>query len=202
MGSSVSLYLEASHKNVLAKTDPEFINLAEDPRNFSPRELNKLFGRKFVKEMFTDAADENKMENIRQRRSRFLPRNGNIPQTWRYHQGGQSFSSESTPYRKENVNSRFCGNGFVTNKIHNNRDCKVGAKLNLFWKNWEKITHDRRMTIELIEIPKQISAPGNVPLSNESFKICDQEVNCMLDKGANELISPSEDGFVTEKSEG
>ena len=63
MGSSVSLYLEASHKNVLAKTDPEFINLVEDPRNFSPRELNKLFGRKFVKEMFTDAADENKMEN-------------------------------------------------------------------------------------------------------------------------------------------
>ena len=88
-----------------------------------------------MKEMSAYPAHEKKMENIRQGRSRFLLRNGNIQQSaWRYHQGGPPFSSESTPYRKENVNSRFSGNGFVINKIHNNRGCKVGARLSSFLK--------------------------------------------------------------------
>lgn len=49
--------------NILIRTDAEFINLLKDPRNFSPKELNKLFGRKFVKEMSADAADETRMED-------------------------------------------------------------------------------------------------------------------------------------------
>ena len=53
------------------------------------------------------------------------------------------------------------------------------------------------MATEFIQVPKQISAPGKVTLSNESFKICDQEISCILEKGAIELISPSEDCFIS-----
>ena len=60
---------------MLARTDPEFISLLKDPRNFSRKKMNKLFGRKFVKEM---SADERKMEDIRQRLTKFVPRDGNM----------------------------------------------------------------------------------------------------------------------------
>ena len=130
---------------------------------------------------------------------------GILNSAWRHHQGIQSFNSESTPFRKENVNSAFSGNGVVTDEIHFNSNCKVGARLSLFWKNWGKITHYRcvlemiklGMKIEFIKVPKQISAPNNVTLSNESFKICDEEDSCRIEKGATESISPSEDCFVS-----
>ena len=85
-------------------------------------------------------------------------------------------------------------------KIHFNIICKVGARLSLFLKNWEKITHDcwvletvkLRMTIEFVKAPRQISAPISVTLSDECFKICDQ-----ITKGAIEPISSSEDWFVS-----
>ena len=129
--------------NILARTDPDFINLLKDPRNFSPKELNKLFGRKFVKEMSADAADETRMEDNRQRRSRFQPRDGNTNSAWRNNQG--SFNSDPTPFRRENVNFGFPGNGFVMDKIHFDDNCKVGARLSLFWKNWEKIMQKERV---------------------------------------------------------
>ena len=109
--------------NLLARTDPEFINLLKHPRNFSPKGLNKSFERKFVKEISADAADEKIMEDNRQRRTRFLLRDGNTNTAWRNHQG--SFNSKSTPFRRENVNSGFPGNGFVIDKIHFNNSYKV-----------------------------------------------------------------------------
>ena len=57
-------------KNILSRTDPDFVGLLKDPRNFSSRETNKLFGGKFMSEMAKDAAEEKRMEERRRLKTR------------------------------------------------------------------------------------------------------------------------------------
>jgi hypothetical protein len=82
---------------------------------------------------------------------------------------------------------------------------RVGARLLDFAKNWKDVTNDswvlesvsEGIKLDFVETPKQLSYPRPVAMSADMLRVCDQEVEDLLKKGAIvRVLDSGTDGFI------
>ena len=81
----------------------------------------------------------------------------------------------------------------------------MGARLLLFWEEWQEITNDRwvqgiakeGLKLDLISHPIQTEWPRQIVMDKEMAEKCDQEVREMLVKQAIVPVSNPQGGFVS-----
>ena len=153
-------------------------------------------GRKFTKEIASDATEERRMEDDN------IVSDFNLEmEICHYHLGIIAMSTlnwtqgQNRTQRFQNSNAfhAYKRNGFVQKQSNS---CKVGARLNSFWQSWEEIAQDRwildsvkwGMSIDFIKVPSQSCLPKTFTLTKEYTKICDQEIENMLKNHCHRII--------------
>merc|ERR1712071_667842 len=62
--NGIAFITQERRKGVLKRTDPEYLHMLSDPENFSSYEMDRLFGKKFLNRMVSEADDDQKLRAV------------------------------------------------------------------------------------------------------------------------------------------
>ena len=116
-------------------------------------------------------------------------------------QSGNQQSSNNRPADGSNPSSSFNRNLLACHS----EEPAVGARLLLFWEEWQEITNDHwvqgiakeGLKLDLISHPIQTEWPRQIVMDSEMAEKCDQEVREMLVKQAIVPVLNHQGGFVS-----
>jgi hypothetical protein len=174
--------------NFMRNVAPNLSPLLKDPRVFSSRESDRLFGGKFIDAMVKEVDTDDKMAKI--------ARGGGASSN--QYRSGNSYRRSGD--RNQGHNG---GGGHISGFTNRNRrgsNNKAG--------HWHFITDDPWIlsivtsgyTLDFIEQPFQHAIPADCIMSEEMVMVCDQEVKALLAKGAVVEVPETEKdrkGFIS-----
>ena len=199
--------------NIMNQTNPSFKNMLSDKDNFAEKEVPDLFGRSFVKHMVKAAKDEaTLLASSRQQAPQFhqQPQAGTSRggrggfQNRGGGRGGFSNRGGAGGFHGHNNNGRYETVLFFPIVPAEPLD-SVGGRLKHFAKAWANFCIDpwvldvvyNGFSIDFVSIPVQHVRPVNMEFNAEQWKVCNDEMLGLLEKGATEQIPESLVRFIS-----
>ena len=195
----------ARRKNLLKQTNPTYLSMLENSKNFSPAEAELLFGPTFIRNLAEEArSDEsfraaNRANPARQAKS---SKSQPGPSGWNNSPVNRSFKSNN---QSGNSSYRPRDNSGQPSfrYVENSHSIKLGGRLRHFKEAWAVICTDPWILallqdgfkLEFTEPPRQGSPPRNAPLNPEQSALWNLEIQNLIDKGA--IVKASSQTFVS-----
>ena len=226
LGSAFANVSKLRRANALRNVAPNLAPLLKDPRVFSTRESDRLFGNKFIDTMVKEVDADDKLakigrsggqSNSQWNRGNSSRRNGDRGHS--YSGGFQGGAHGGNNNNKGGGRGKNYSNGNSSNKQSGHvryvaiPHCSsvvmtnVGGRLRHFASAWLSVTDDPWVLstvsfghmLDFIGLPVQNSIPSACVMSSDMVAVVDDEITTLLSKGAIRpvLSGCSGDGFLS-----
>lgn len=191
--------------NIIRQTDPDYLAMLSDPRVFSERESNQLFGDRFLQALSKEAERDATFKKIERdgagSSKRYHPygkrgdRSGGSGRTHHQHSSYNSGNNGSSSNSGGSRSGYGNGNRYVPFSLIPPDDF-VGGRLMFFTEAWSSISNDPWILstvsqgpfIDFATTPAQLKLPPQLFLSEEMTNVGNGEVENLLNKGAISLV--------------